>query len=104
MSTYTVSTWVGDEDKGTYRECVVEFDYTPGDPGQTSGPPERCYEPTGAEVEIVSVLVDGLPWPISADEEHELAERLYDVGDAKLREENDFARDGHAADAQLWRD
>jgi hypothetical protein len=28
------------------------YTYTPGDPGRCSGPPERCYPPEPAEVEI----------------------------------------------------
>lgn len=101
-STYTVSTWVGDEGKGTYRECAVTFDYYPGDPGNTSGPPERCYEGTDAEIEITKVLVDGVESPLTEEEVEELTDRLYETGADMLRADNEFARDGIAADAYAW--
>lgn len=34
---------------------VVSYKYTPGDPGRTSGPPERCYPPEPPEVEFLTV-------------------------------------------------
>ena len=34
----------------------ITFDYTPGDPGQTYGPPERCYEGWDHELEITEVI------------------------------------------------
>jgi len=36
-------------------EFTVAFDYTPDDPGVCSGPPERCYPPEPAEVEVNSI-------------------------------------------------
>ena len=34
-------------------ECEAEIvaDYTPGDPGKTYGPPERCYPPESALID-----------------------------------------------------
>lgn len=34
----------------------VDYDYTPGDPGQTSGPPERCYEPEDESLELTQIF------------------------------------------------
>lgn len=38
----------------------VHYDYTPGDPGQLSGPPEKCYPPEDEEFDITEVR---LKWP-----------------------------------------
>jgi hypothetical protein len=40
-------------------EYEVEGTYTPGDPGQTSGPPENCWPPEDSEFEIDSIKIDG---------------------------------------------
>jgi hypothetical protein len=39
----------------------VHYSYRPGDPGRTSGPPERCYPPEPEELEISSILLRGEP-------------------------------------------
>lgn len=39
----------------------LTYDYTPGDPGRTSGPPERCYPPEPEEVEITKIELRGEP-------------------------------------------
>lgn len=36
----------------------VTFTYFPGDPGRTSGPPERCYPPEPAEFEVVEAHLE----------------------------------------------
>jgi hypothetical protein len=43
----------------TYPKFSLEFHFsaTPGDPGNTSGPPERCYEPTPDELEISEIFL-----------------------------------------------
>jgi len=45
-----------------YREnedCViVKYTQTPYVPAQTSGPPERCYQAEGGEVEVISVTLE----------------------------------------------
>ena len=33
--------------------CEAKVNYTPEDPGRISGPPERCYPPEPAEVDIL---------------------------------------------------
>lgn len=43
------------------HEVRVTGTATPGDPGQTSGPPERCYPPEDPEYEVEKIeLVTGL--------------------------------------------
>lgn len=39
-------------------EC--HYDYTPGNPGRTYGPPEKCYPPEDATLDITEVR---LKWP-----------------------------------------
>ena len=46
------------------HELRVSFRATPGDPGQTSGPPERCYPPEPPEFEIEKIE---LQWSIPDD-------------------------------------
>lgn len=42
-------------------EYVVVGAYTPADPGQTSGPPERCYPPEDSEFEIEGIFTQTIP-------------------------------------------
>lgn len=49
--TFTIE-WAGLEFEGTAS-------YTPGDPGRLSGPPEKCYPPEPAEVEVTSLKCEG---------------------------------------------
>lgn len=39
---------------------AVEYEYSPGSPSQTSGPPERCYEGDPEECSILGVFVNGV--------------------------------------------
>lgn len=41
------------------QDVAVECRVYPGSPGKTWGPPENCYPPEPAEVEIETVTVDG---------------------------------------------
>lgn len=41
---------------GTY---TVEVEYTPGQRGRFSGPPEKCYPDEPSELNIVQVLING---------------------------------------------
>jgi hypothetical protein len=46
----------------------VYFSATPGDPGQTSGPPERCWPPEPPEVDIECIeLQVGVTDDLSSD-------------------------------------
>ena len=44
-------------DAGDLGEITVEveYNYTPGEPGFISGPPENCYPPEPEEIEITNV-------------------------------------------------
>lgn len=35
-----------------------EYDYVPGSPGKLTGPPENCFPPEPAELEIIKLYVD----------------------------------------------
>lgn len=37
------------------HELVCNVDLTPYDPGNTSGPPERCYPPEGGDMSVNSI-------------------------------------------------
>ncbi len=52
---------------GGSSELLLEvlFGYTPADPGRTSGPPERCYPPEDAEVELHAVHLLSIHTPPS---------------------------------------
>lgn len=39
----------------------LTYNYTAGDPGRTSGPPEDCYPPEPEEVEITKIELQGEP-------------------------------------------
>jgi hypothetical protein len=49
-------TTVQPADRNEEIEVVVEYDYHKGSPGRLSGPPENCYPPEPAYVEIISVM------------------------------------------------
>lgn len=40
-------------------EYLIEYEYDPGEPSQTSGPPERCHEGVAENAVITGVLVNG---------------------------------------------
>jgi len=66
---------------GTEEEVVCEFDFSPGDPGRTYGPPEKCYPPEPDELDITEVqnlAGDDITDQISVEELEKLTERIYD--------------------------
>jgi hypothetical protein len=69
--------------------------FYPGDPGRLSGPPEKCYPPEGAEVEILRLTADGCPAMflmdsnLSDDIEAVVCEHLLDI----LGEEDESSED-----------
>lgn len=36
-------------------QMSAHVNYTPGDPGRLSGPPEKCYPPEAAEIDFISL-------------------------------------------------
>jgi hypothetical protein len=47
------------------HDVVVEYDYSPGAPGRTYGPPEDCYPDEPPEVDFLKV--DGTPLWLNSD-------------------------------------
>lgn len=52
-------TTVQPADRNPEIEVVVEYDYHKGHPGRLSGPPENCYPPEPAYIEIITVMHKG---------------------------------------------
>lgn len=48
MGHWVSFTWAG-------LDLTAEVNYTPGDPGQVTGPPEKCYPPEASEIEFVAL-------------------------------------------------
>lgn len=73
----------------------VEFDYTPATPGKTFGPPEDCYPPEAADVELLAVLsgATDLTRVLSQEQLKELQERALFEG--SLRAEDEAPRRRH---------
>ena len=49
------------EIEGIEYHAIIDFDYTPADPGRFYGPPKLCYpaEPEEWEINEFAVMVDG---------------------------------------------
>ena len=58
----------------------VEFDYYPGRPGKTSGPPENCYPDEPAEVEVRKVVCIGCQHQFTTAE----VDKLWETDGAEL--------------------
>ena len=69
----TIFTFIGED-----TEVIVTCTYYPGDPGQTSGPPERCWPPEAPELEIEKVMLGpfDIPQYLSEADMEELCDRL----------------------------
>jgi hypothetical protein len=46
-------------ESGAELDLEIACNYFPGDPGRTYGPPEKCYPPEPAEVEILYCYLAG---------------------------------------------
>lgn len=60
MSNQVVETfWTRLEHSASGVDAEVEYqvvaEYFPGEPGKTSGPPDKCYPPEAAEVDVTDV-------------------------------------------------
>lgn len=93
--TMTFSVFLDDE------EYVIQGTYTPEDPGQTSGPPERCYEGSPSEFEMLSIKLNGT-------ECGRLSQEIYDklqcLADVKADEEYALFCEAEAAAYAEYRD
>jgi len=78
-STHKHKTWVNIGENEI--DCVVEFTAYPGDPGCTSGPPEKCYPPEPPELEILSIQGNGveLEGQLNHSEQEALEQRIWDA-------------------------
>ena len=81
------------------EEYLIEGDYFPGDPGQTSGPVEACHPPEDSEFEITLVIKEGEPQYILSQETidrlipaaEEAADKAYEIlCDKTLAEEAEY--------------
>ncbi len=52
MSNGHLSIDIGIDIAGVEIGVTVDLVFRPGDPGRTSGPPENCYPPEAAEIDI----------------------------------------------------
>lgn len=100
-------TTVQPADRNPEIEVIVEYDYHKGSPGRLWGPPERCYPPEPAYVEIINVMhgaidieqylsdeaMTTIEWDI---EQAEIAERDYQEG-----QHADMCRDD-ARNIEYW--
>jgi hypothetical protein len=82
MASKTLSIEIGGQD------LEVELDYSPGDPGRTSGPPEKCYPPEDPSIDITKVkLIIGF----QHIEGGKRVRQLIDITDLYAELEEDFA-------------
>jgi hypothetical protein len=70
-----ITLWEGGEHE---MEARVAYTYLPGDPGRLSGPPEDCYPPEPAEVDIRSVFIRTMPEGVWTEATTLLAQMLAD--------------------------
>jgi len=78
----------------------VEYEYEPGEPAQTSGPPEDCYEGSPETMNIIGVFINGLwcdPIDFASEKQIKRWEQaiLEERADATLALDLDDATDGY---------
>lgn len=73
----------------------IEYEYSPGDTGRTSGPPERCYPPEPEELYVHSVLVND-EW-LAADDDT-FALKQIERWEQAARDHLEFLRECDKAD------
>lgn len=92
---------------GAEVEVTVVYNWTPGSPGRTYGPPEDCYPPEGPEVDIEGIFLteDKTKTDISAKLSKETMESLveycaeqgeehaYDAYEAAMEDKADADRE-----------
>ncbi len=66
-------------DRNPEIAVVVEYAYHKGSPGRLSGPPENCYPPEPAYIEITSVKVGAVEIVLSEAETERLAAEIEDA-------------------------
>lgn len=67
-------TWTVDLGILGEHDVEIEYDFSPGRPGVTYGPPERCYPDEPPEVEYTKV--DGTPMFLASEAVEYLVEAL----------------------------
>lgn len=77
-------------------EIEVEFDYSPGSPAQTCGPPESCDPGEGPEIDGLTAYRGGEKIALSNEEDEKLCQWLY--------EHHDFDDDDDGPDWDAERD
>ena len=88
-------------------EYEVEGTYSPGDPGQTSGPPERCWPPEPSEFEIESIKICGVELAGASEyligRIQQLAEEEADeIYSERQQADADSEAESRAEDRKLW--
>jgi len=74
---------------------VVTGSYSPGDPGQTSGPPERCWPPEPASFDCDSICVVGSNVDIIELLDSTMLEAIIDKAMEKAADMLPVEEDGH---------
>jgi hypothetical protein len=60
-------------------DVTFKVNYFPGDPGRTYGPPENCYPPEPADVEVLSAWMTSQPAHLLAQENFADWDSVYDA-------------------------
>ena len=78
-------------------EATVFYNYTPPQRGRLSGPPEDCYPPEDAEVELTDLHIDGVILsPVKLAAILDQLQNDDDLRTAICEQESDKAEEAHA--------